>query len=66
MNEVGLTVTQVAERLGCKPVTVRRAAVKLKLGTMVTPRLRLLSEDDVPKIKAAIHAGPGQPRKPKS
>lgn len=60
-----LTVSQVAERLGCKPVTVRRAAVRLELGTLVTPRLRLLTEADVPKIKAAIHAGPGQPKKVK-
>lgn len=59
------TVTEAAKQIGCKPVTVRRWAVELSLGRLITPRMRLLSTRDIATIKARVQPGPGQPRKPK-
>lgn len=57
------TAAQAASKLGCSSRTIRRAADSLSVGQKLTDRLWIVSETDLEKIAAVIHAGPGRPRK---
>lgn len=55
------TTAEAATKLGVAACTIHRHAVKLGLGRLITPRMRLLSEADVRKINLVVRDGPGNP-----
>jgi hypothetical protein len=53
-----ITVSQAAERLGVTPQAVRLRCQQHNLGQMITPRLRLLSEANLRKLRQLIPENP--------
>jgi hypothetical protein len=47
-----LTIRQAAAALKMSPRNLREICERNKIGVMVSPRLRILSTDDLPKITA--------------
>ena len=58
------TAAQAAASIGRSDRAVKRAAARIGIGAR-HGRDWLFSRDDLPKLKAATHDGPGQPRKTK-
>lgn len=57
------TTAQAARELGVSPQLVRRLAARYNLGTLVTPRLRLLSDADLDVMRRR-ETRPGRPVRP--
>lgn len=55
------TTEQVAALLGITPRSVRRLADHYSLGTLVTPRLRLYTTEDVATMRQHSTGKPGRP-----
>ena len=49
-----LTTNQVAERLGITPRAVRKLAERHHVGTLITARTRVYSEDDVRRLAERV------------
>jgi excisionase family DNA binding protein len=58
-----LTTADIARELGISPRLVRRLARQHQLGTLVTPRLRLFSAEDLERIRNR-NRRPGPRQKP--
>jgi hypothetical protein len=58
------TVQSAAEEVGLTPARIRQICQRFNIGTMITPRMRLLSRPDVNSLrKIASQMKPGRPSK---
>lgn len=55
------TTSDVAAELGVTPQAINRVCVAHGIGTMPSTRMRLLTAEDVEKLRGLVHAKPGNP-----
>lgn len=53
-----ITVTKAAEKLRVSSIWARKLCHRYNIGRLINPRLRLLSESDIPRLRKAIAEAP--------
>lgn len=56
-----ISTSAAAKLLGVAPSTVTRACVKHGIGTLVSPRMRVLTPEDVEALKGLVSSQRGNP-----
>ena len=62
-NRPQYTTAEIAAKLDRDVRTIRMHATRYNLGTLITPRLRLFSDEDVAILEQIKERGPGEKRK---
>ena len=62
-NRPQYTTAEIAAKLDRDVRTIRMHATRYNLGTLITPRLRLFSDEDVAILQEIVERGPGEKRK---
>jgi len=57
------TTKQVADKIGRHPGHIRNVANWHNIGTLITPRMRVFTTEDVEKIRALCSVPPGRKKR---
>lgn len=59
------TTTTAAAKLNCHPETIKRHCRQHDIGNLISPRLRILDDADLKRLRKLVQKDKGRPKKRK-